>query len=243
MFAARNNKNYRDTAEFSQRELQWAGSDALVRATNARADAANNARALRLEHNWTSDLTPEERQELLGLIRNENANAILDELVTGPEKAAEMQNENAKSRGLQAAKSIDHAALGNTTPVKDQGSCGSCWSFASNTVLEAAIAIKSGNEPEALSEQHLIDCSLSTQANLDKWGVNYGNGGCNGGNMVNAWVFQNNQGTMTSADYPYVGRNQVCAHDTTKRTYVSGKVPAGINQIPATVADIKTAVT
>lgn len=68
--------------------------------------------------------------------------------------------------------SVDWRALGHITPVKDQGSCGSCWAFAANAAIEALHFNKTGNLI-SLSEQNLVDCSTS-----------FGNSGCNGGLMT-----------------------------------------------------------
>jgi len=106
-------------------------------------------------------------------------------------------------------------------PVKQQGGCGSCWAFAANSALEGYVARKNNATPVRLSEQHLVDCTLTNnQRNKDLFGKTYGLWGCGGGWMSYAWWFQKEQGIMTDADYPYTsgrtGKETECAHDTNK---------------------------
>lgn len=79
-----------------------------------------------------------------------------------------------------------------TTPVQNQGSCGSCWIFAGYGDLESKEKIATGLD-HSYSEQEVLDCN--------KWGANCLTGG-------NAWGFfshLNQNGTVTDADYPYTG--------------------------------------
>lgn len=100
---------------------------------------------------------------------------------------------------------VDWVKAGAVTPVKDQGTCGSCWTFSTTGALEGAYFIKTGNLV-SFSEQQLVDCD-----NLRGGGRNHG---CNGGLMDRAfeWI-SDNGGLCTEADYPYVsedGSKNVC---------------------------------
>jgi len=91
--------------------------------------------------------------------------------------------------------SIDWTTKGAVTGVKDQGQCGSCWSFSTTGALEGAYYNKYGNL-ESFSEQNLVDCDNRKNGGKDM--------GCNGGLMDNAfnWVAKNG-GICNEADYPY----------------------------------------
>lgn len=79
------------------------------------------------------------------------------------------------------------------TPVKNQGNCGSCWSFSATGAIESVYAQKTGTLRN-ISEQQLIDCSLI-----------YGNMGCNGGVMENAFEYATDNYMCSEEDVPYEG--------------------------------------
>jgi C1A family cysteine protease len=91
--------------------------------------------------------------------------------------------------------SIDWTTKGAVTDVKNQGQCGSCWSFSTTGALEGAYQIKYGTL-ESFSEQNLVSCDNFRNGGTDM--------GCNGGLMDNAFKWtQKNGGLCTEADYPY----------------------------------------
>jgi len=113
---------------------------------------------------------------------------------------------------------VDWAAAGNNTltPVKNQGSCGSCWAFTATTVIESTLAIKAGTKPSRLSEQQLLDCTTNTKDNLEMFGKTYKTFGCRGGWMPYAYKFYKENGIMSYEDYPYSSTEQKCQHDNSK---------------------------
>merc|ERR1712025_1482746 len=170
-------------------------------------------------HTWTmginqfSDLTPTEFEKIyLGYIHRPNAERNVADL-----------------SGLPTANDIDWTTKGAVTPIKDQAQCGSCWAFSTTGSTEGANFI-SKQSLKSLSEQQLVDCSGS-----------YGNQGCNGGLMDNAFKYYlgKGKGAVAEEAYPYTARDGSCKSGLTPVVEISKYTDVGAKD----ESGLKTAVT
>lgn len=88
----------------------------------------------------------------------------------------------------------EHIAV---TRVKDQGQCGSCWSFASTGTIEGAWARHNNyTRRDAFAEQQIVDCSKS-----------YGNEGCRGGFLDAGVTYAMDKGLENEDSYHYLAED------------------------------------
>jgi len=111
------------------------------------------------------------------------------------------------------ATSVDYTGI-QTTAIKNQQSCGSCWAHAGAQQIESDGMRLLGNKASlTLSVQQLVSCDHGA-----------GQLGCMGGLQETAFDYVRlNGGITTEAEYPYTsggGRTGKC--DTTKNHYVMG---------------------
>jgi C1A family cysteine protease len=115
--------------------------------------------------------------------------------------------------GIEVPDSIDWVEKGGVTPVKNQGSCGSCWTFSATGALEGAYFAVTG-KLVSLSEEDLVQCDMGSM-------------GCQGGSMEQAFAWVEKNGICSEADYPYVSGGGVrgnCSHSCTPVAKITGYV-------------------
>jgi C1A family cysteine protease len=91
------------------------------------------------------------------------------------------------------------------TPIRNQGSCGGCWSFAAVGAYEASYMIVN-NKPVDGSEQYLLDCARAN---------NRPAGNCDGGLAANAFIHMANAGLATEQSVPYAAKERTCTGPAT----------------------------
>jgi KDEL-tailed cysteine endopeptidase len=98
--------------------------------------------------------------------------------------------------------SVDWRTQGAVTPVKNQGQCGSCWSFSTTGALEGLYYL---NKKKLLSfsEQQIVDCDTKDS-------------GCNGGLPYQAMQYTAQAGLEAEDDYPYTAQDGTCTYKKLK---------------------------
>jgi cathepsin L len=123
-YVVEHNKSYATVEEYELRKDLFKATHEVIKELNAQETTSTHG------HNFLSDWTPEERQKLLGLQGMKK-----EQVLYAPEPEA-----------LPGAypSSFDWRTYGVVNPVKNQGQCGSCYSFATTAVLESNNAIYNG---------------------------------------------------------------------------------------------------
>jgi cathepsin L len=202
---AAHNLSYATVEEFNARKALFLDTDAEIEKINA--DSNNTFTA---GHNFLSTWTEYEKSQLLGY------------RAWTPEENVAVEN------GTPNADSVDWVTKGAVTQVKDQGQCGSCWSFSSTGAMEGCEFIKSGTLT-SLSEQELVDCD------------HLGSQGCNGGSMAGAFSWWKRNKTEAEADYKYTAKTGTChSSDYTGLNNTTGFQQVSANSSSGLMASIET---
>eukprot|EP01059_Diplonema_ambulator_P035029 TRINITY_DN8136_c0_g1_i2.p1 TRINITY_DN8136_c0_g1~~TRINITY_DN8136_c0_g1_i2.p1 ORF type:complete len:331 (+),score=117.45 TRINITY_DN8136_c0_g1_i2:425-1417(+) len=132
-----------------------------------------------------SDLTPQEFKKMY--LNRQPRSAPLAAEWDGACNACAMFPE---VKNLRNDTAWDWTTKGAVTKVKNQGQCGSCWSFGTTGDIEGTWFL-AGHALVSLSEQMLVSCDKT-------------DGGCNGGLQEDAfaWVIKRG-GLVAEATYPY----------------------------------------
>lgn len=177
------------------------------------AHNADSKHSWKMGINHMSDWTPEEFNDLKGYDKAIGA--------TLRRKRSNNLNAHLVDEAKAIPQAVDWRNRDVVTPVKDQGRCGSCWTFAAAETLESHTAIATGQLNE-LSQQHIIDCV----ANVLQCG---GQGGCTGGTVELA--YQTLKDNITAAGglasewtYPYrsyFAEKFECTYNRTRQPVVA----------------------
>ena len=125
---------------------------------------------------------------------------------------------------LNTQEYFDWRLMGGVTPAKNQGSCGSCWAFASTGAFESAVLIADGIMWD-LSEQQVISCNAE--------GYN-----CDGGWMDGGWNLFMGYGAIEEADMPYQADDTV---PCTQENFAPVTFLQDFRDIPNNIEAIKNA--
>mmetsp|Transcript_25836 Transcript_25836/g.31240 ORF Transcript_25836/g.31240 Transcript_25836/m.31240 type:complete len:362 (+) Transcript_25836:217-1302(+) len=182
-------KTYDTDDEFLERYAIWEENDAYINEHNGRTPPPS----FTLGHNHFSDLTEDEyqRYNFLGPYASPPSPSF---------PAATSRRLRSHLSGDDVPDAVNWVEKGAVTEVKDQGKCGSCWSFSATAAVESAMFLKTG-VLESLSEQQIMDCDK-----VDK--------SCNGGLMDQAFTYIENAGGLcTLESYPYEAKDGTCRVD------------------------------
>ncbi|KPP56393.1 Cathepsin S precursor-like [Scleropages formosus] len=223
MWKSKHNKSYRDQVDELQRRQIWEKNLRLITLHNLEASMGMHTYDLAMNH--LGDLTSEE---------------ILVSLA-GTRVPPNLQRGSSVfvgSSGSAVPDSVDWREKGYVSDVKNQGACGSCWAFSAAGALEGQL-MKTRGKLVSLSPQNLVDCSFK-----------YGNKGCNGGFMHEAFHYViNNHGIDSDASYPYIGQNGQCKYNPANRAancssyhFVASDNEEALKEAVATIGPISVAI-
>ena len=194
-YAAKDGINLRESPEMTKKRFRsFAKFHAMVEEVNN-----DDSLPYRAADNFMSILTEEERKLHLGLnmtgkltyiSNNDDTDNILSEI---PEKR-------------------DFSLI--ISDIKDQQTCGSCWTFGATAAIEGEIYFKTGKKKVSLSEQEFMECVNRDDA-------------CYGGWPTHCFEYsKDNDRIAPNSAYPYLNRDRFRCHTsaTTPNALVDNNV-------------------
>lgn len=180
------NKKYVSNEDESLRRLVWEDNLQYVQSHNLQAD--RGVHTFWLGMNEYADMGI---KEFVAVMNGYKANT------TASKCGHYMTPNNVELTDLPDT--VDWRPKGYVTEIKNQGQCGSCWSFSATGSLEGQHFRKT-QKLVSLSEKNLMDCSERE-----------GNHGCHGGLMDQAFDYViKNDGIDTEESYPYKPEDGFC---------------------------------
>jgi C1A family cysteine protease len=192
-----------DTSKIRQENLQFyqqrempASQDVKANLQNLREQIQTNNYSFQVGYTKAMEYTIE---QITGLVEPPDLNEqIIKQNKIAEQLLQEEMKEEMKSVTLGtcsgSASSFDWRTDNGTTPVRDQGACGSCWAFATCGAYEGNYRIINSQSRDC-SEQQILDCNPSGYSCLGGW-----------------WVFQYfiDNGVTTESNYPYTHIKGTC---------------------------------
>ncbi len=164
----------------------------------------NSNASYRMGLNHLADMTEEEIKEYYNL-KDMTIEELRRQLRSNNKWNLDDYNDedNSIPKKFKHGEAYDHRP--HMLGVRSQGSCGSCWAFATQSVLEGTWNKMNPSQKRTdwISTQQSVDCDTR-------------NGGCRGGWYSKSFRYFQTNCMMNEKDYPYKARRGSCQYDKSK---------------------------
>lgn len=191
-----------DEAEHAARVARFRRAVARVAAHNAQPDKTYTMHLGRFadwsEEEYYGILMPDawRRRQGLPSAKQARREALLQQEPHAFDPIGKFKRRLRKS---ELPREVDWRGTGADPGVKDQGMCGSCWTFGATATMEGAWYVQTG-EKRSFSEQQILDCAYD-----------WGNSGCDGGDSKPAINYVAKHGGIAiEQDYYYHSTGDFC---------------------------------
>ncbi|OCT69028.1 cathepsin S [Xenopus laevis] len=180
-------KTYKDAEEEGARRTIWEETLRFITVHNLEYSLGLHTYEVGMNH--------------LGDMTGEEVAATMTGYISSDHFLANMTHVPKEILQARSPASIDWRTKGCVTPVRDQGSCGSCYAFSTVGALECQWKKKT-DRLVIFSPQELVDCSYTE-----------GNNGCGGGYLYSSFTYMKKFGVTGDLRYPYTGKEETCKKD------------------------------